>query len=301
VNILVTGSSGQLATHLREVWPEATFLGRSDLDLSRPSAIEPAVLARRPTLIVNAAAYTAVDRAEQEPEVAWQVNAEAPAALARAAQTLEIPLLHVSTDYVFDGQSPTPYREHDPVAPLNVYGRSKLAGELAVASLCERYWILRASWVFSEHGSNFVKTVLRLARERESLAVVDDQFGRPTHAGSLATLIGRIVAGLDVPGSLPWGLYHAGAGPVVTWHRFAELIVERAAALGAIPAPKPVQAVSTADYDARSGRKAATRPRRAVLEPSVHQDVFVAQRDWRLGLETVMANARGAPGVSALR
>jgi dTDP-4-dehydrorhamnose reductase len=196
----------------------------------------------------------------------------------------------VSTDYVFEGRSTTPYRETDPVAPLNVYGRSKLAGELAVAALCRRHWILRASWVFSEHGANFVKTVLRLARERGSLTIVDDQFGRPTYAGTLAGLIRDIVAGSHQARGLPWGLYHAGAGPVVSWHGFAESIVAQAAAQGAIPVLTPVQAISTADYDERSTSKPAARPLHAVLEPSTHHGVFVTQRDWRVDLETVIAS-----------
>src|SRR5690606_1943891 len=143
--------------------------------------------------IVNAAAYTAVDRAETERDLAWRINAEAPAELARAAERLSVPLVHVSTDYVFDGHNAEGYVESDPVAPLSVYGRSQLGGELAVATLCARHWILRTSWVFSEHGNNFPKTMLRLARDRDELRVVDDQRGRPTYAGDLADCIAGIL------------------------------------------------------------------------------------------------------------
>jgi len=157
MTVLVLGSAGQLARHLRELWPQATFWGRDSLDLSRPETVLGHVCSLRPSTIVNAAAYTAVDRAEAEPDLAWRINSEAAAALARAARALDVPLVHVSTDYVFDGRAARPYVESDAVAPLNVYGRSKLGGELAVAALCSRYWILRSSWVFSEYGSNFVR------------------------------------------------------------------------------------------------------------------------------------------------
>ena len=289
VTVLVLGSTGQLARHLRERWPEAAFWGHDRLDLSHPERIRERVLSLRPRAIVNAAAYTAVDRAETESDLAWRLNAEAPAALARAAQTLEIPLVHVSTDYVFDGRADRPYVETDPVAPLNVYGRGKLGGELAVATLCTRHWILRTSWVFSEHGSNFVRTMLRLARERDTLRVVNDQFGRPTYAGDLARLIDRIVSAPESSRPLPWGLHHATGGPELTWHAFASTIVERAQARGLIARRPEVIGVSTQDYAAALATPGATRPSRATLQPSRYLETLPGAFDWDAGLDAVLA------------
>ncbi len=180
MTFLVLGRTGQLASHLQITSPDAWFWDRATADLSDVANLEEKLVAAAPAAIVNAAAYTAVDRAETEPDLAWRINAEAPAAMARAARRLDVPLIHVSTDYVFDGASGSPYVETDGTRPPSVYGRSKLGGELAVATLCAKHWILRTSWVFSEHGHNFPKTMLRLARERTELRVVDDQHGRPT-------------------------------------------------------------------------------------------------------------------------
>ncbi len=164
MTVLVLGSSGQVARHLRELWPEALFWGRNTLDISDTANLERAILAASPDAVINAAAYTAVDRAETEAQAAWRLNAEAPAAAARAAEALGIPLVHLSTDYVFDGEADVPYAVGAATRPLSTYGRTKLGGELAVASICSRHWILRTSWVFSETGANFVHTMLRLAR-----------------------------------------------------------------------------------------------------------------------------------------
>ena len=194
MTVLVLGFSGQLATHLRELLPDADYWGKDTLDLRQPTKARAAIEAHQPSLIVNAAAYTAVDKAESERDAAWGLNAEAPAMLARAAAALDVPLIHISTDYVFDGTKEGEYEVGDACNPISTYGESKLAGELAVRSLCPRSWILRTSWVFSEFGLNFVKTILRLARERDELRVVSDQVGRPTYAGDLAALVVRMAA-----------------------------------------------------------------------------------------------------------
>jgi dTDP-4-dehydrorhamnose reductase len=258
---LVLGSTGQLATHLRDLWPEATFWSRNDADFARPGSLRGKIEAARPGAIVIAAAYTAVDKAESEPELAWRVNAEAPAEIARAATTLDVPLVHVSTDYVFDGKKSEPYVETDPVAPVNVYGRSKLGGELAVASISKRYWILRTSWVFSEHGHNFVKTMLRLGRERDRLTVVADQIGRPTYAGDLARVIDLLLG--PAGGAVPYGLHHVGGGPVTSWHGFAGAIFAEAVARGLLARAPAVAAIPTSAYPTP-----AQRPLHSVLAPS---------------------------------
>ena len=287
MTVLVLGSTGQLASHLRETLPAATFWSRAEADLSDPESLPARIIALRPTAIVNAAAHTAVDRAESEPDLAWRVNAEAPAAMARAAQALDVPLIQVSTDYVFDGSKDGAYLVTDAVAPISVYGRSKLGGELAVQTLCQKHWILRTSWVFSEFGHNFVKTMLRLSRERETLTVVDDQHGQPTYAGDLARLIHGLLrdVGAAPQNALPWGLHHTGAGPVVTWRDFAETIVSRAGELGLIPRVPTVTGIPTSAYPTP-----ARRPRNSVLAA----DASLAERypgafNWQAGLDTVLA------------
>jgi dTDP-4-dehydrorhamnose reductase len=278
VTTLVLGSSGQLAAHLRALWPSAQFWSRADADLAEPTALRAKVEAARPTAIVIAAAYTAVDKAESEPELAWRVNAEAPAEIARAAAALDVPLVHVSTDYVFNGAKPEPYVESDPVAPLNVYGRSKLGGELAVAAIAQRYWILRTSWVFSEHGHNFVKTMLRLGRERDRLSVVNDQLGRPTYAGDLAAVIDKLLA--SSPGTVPHGLHHVGGGASTTWHGFANAIFAAALERGLITRSPEVAGIPTSGYPTP-----ARRPLSSVLAPSARlEQACPGLVDWQTGL-----------------
>jgi dTDP-4-dehydrorhamnose reductase len=290
MTILVLGSTGQLGQHLRAALPAATFWSRSDANLADPVRLEQCILAARPSAIVVAAAYTAVDRAEQEPELAWRVNCEAPAAAARAAAALRIPLVQVSTDYVFDGRSRRPYRESDPVYPLNVYGRTKLAGELAVATLCPRHWILRTSWLFSEHGSNFVKTMLRLAAERDTLQVVADQRGRPTYAGDLARLIAALLERAAPHLGLDCGTYHTGGGPACSWNEFAQQILRRAQAKGILARAPSIAPIATKDY-----ATLAVRPAYSVLEPSAALDRVGSVRfDWEAGLEIVLDRIRGA-------
>ena len=287
MSIIVLGKSGQLASHLRDLMPEAQFWGRERFDISDTRGLEAALLHACPSAIINAAAYTAVDRAESEPALAWCINAEAPAAAARAAAALDVPLIHVSTDYVFDGRSSEPYTEDSPVNPLNTYGRTKLAGELAVASICPKHWILRTSWVFSEYGHNFVKTMLRLARERDTLRVVADQFGRPTYAGDLARLAVALADSDHIGDIWPHGIYHAVGGPVTSWHGFAGAIVSQAVQLGRITANPRVESISTLDYPTP-----AERPAQSVLLASerLHTLPNIAQFNWEKGLITTIQN-----------
>lgn len=262
MTVVVIGESGQLARHVRRVMPDAAYWGRTHLDASDARGLEVALVAARPSAIINAAGFTAVDLAEKKQDIAWRLNAEAPAAAARAAAKLDVPLVHMSTDYVFDGRSDTPYTAHDAVNPISAYGRTKLAGELAVSTLCKKHWILRTSWVFSEHGQNFVTTMVRLARERDVIDIVTDQFGRPTYAGDLAALIGTLIAGKTEPGIAP-GVYHATGGPVISWCDFAKLIFRHATEIGLVAKAPVVRPILTAEYPA-----SAMRPLRAVLETS---------------------------------
>lgn len=283
MNVLVIGSTGQLARHLRELMPNAVFWSRTDADLTDPAALEGKALAARPDLIINAAAYTAVDRAESEPEIAWRVNADAPAALARAASKLDAPFIHVSTDYVFNGSGADPYSETDPVGPLGTYGATKLGGELAVRTIHPKHWILRTSWVFSEFGANFVKTMLRLAREREELNVVADQRGRPTYAGDIAA---AIVGLAREPASVPYGIHHATGGSAVSWHEFATEIIERAHKVGLIAKKPAIHPIPTTSYPTP-----AKRPLNSVLTPSSSL-TRIARFDWESGLDRTLAKLK---------
>ena len=293
MKILVLGAAGQLARHLRDELPDAAYWGRATLDLASPTAdVRAAVERFAPSVIVNAAAYTAVDKAETERALAWALNATAPAALAESAAKLGIPLLHVSTDYVFDGSKASEYQVGDAVRPTSVYGASKLAGELAVRGLCERSWVLRTSWVFSEHGQNFVRTILRLAATRDSLRVVADQRGRPTYAGDLARAVAGIVGRVGSDGAVDFGVYHATGGPVVSWHELALEIVRRSHARGMLKAPVPVAPSATADYPT-----AARRPANSALEPSAAVGVDIGVSfDWRNGLDRVLDKLAATSG-----
>lgn len=281
MSILVLGASGQLASHLRELLPNADFWGPDRLELRDAAAVEPAIRSLGPSCVVNSAAYTAVDRAESEREAAFAVNAEAPAAMARAVALLGIPLVHISTDYVFDGAKSGEYTVDDRCNPVNVYGESKLAGERAARRLAPRSWVLRTSWMFSEHGANFVKTMLRLAREREELRVVADQFGRPTYAGDLAALVAVLAQDAGADARLPYGTYHAVGGPAVSWHEFAQAIVASAARQGLLSRIPRVTAIPTSAFPT-----SAKRPANSVLAPSPElRAAFDVTFDWRAGLE----------------
>jgi dTDP-4-dehydrorhamnose reductase len=232
--LLLTGGSGQVGRALREAPPqgfEVVAPPRAELDLADPASVRRWVGARPWAAIINAGAWTAVDAAESHAAEAWAANALGPAALARASGEAGIPLVHLSTDYVFDGGLDRPYREDDPVGPTSVYGASKAAGEVAVAALNPRHVILRTAWVFSPWGANFVRTMLRLGQSRDALSVVADQHGCPTSAQDIAAGVGAVCARLSGDGA-PSGVFHfAGAGET-TWFGLASRVFERAAAAG---------------------------------------------------------------------
>lgn len=262
MKILVLGSNGQLGFELmRAGWApgtEVAGLPYPEFDVTRPGDVEAAVAAHAPDLVVNATAHTAVDKAESEADLAFIINRDGPAAMASACAARGLPLIHVSTDYVFDGTKPTPYVEEDPIAPIGVYGASKAAGEAAVRTGTVRHVILRTSWVYSAYGNNFVKTMLRFGRERDEMRVVADQTGGPTAAADLAaaivTIANRIAAG---EGDALWGTYHLTGGGVTTWHGFAERIFQR---LEERTGKRPrLVAIATADYPTPARRPANSR------------------------------------------
>jgi dTDP-4-dehydrorhamnose reductase len=285
MRILLFGRTGQVARELaRAAEARGTAieaLGHDAADLRDPAALEAAVAGTRADAVVNAAAFTAVDRAESAPDLAHAVNAAAPGVLAAACAARGLPFLHVSTDYVFDGSPGRPWREDDPTGPLSVYGASKLAGEAAIARAMGAdgaHAILRTSWVFSAHGANFVKTMLRVGAERDSLRVVDDQRGGPTPARAIAaalmTMADAFAAGRGVP-----GLFHFAGAPAVSWADFAETIF----AMRGGQAPR-IERIASSDYPVP-----ARRPLNSVLDCARIRAAYGVERpDWREGLAEVL-------------
>lgn len=291
--VLVTGGDGQLGTELKRLaWPDGwavTATTRSDLDLRYPGAIA-ATLASAPwSAVISAGAYTAVDKAESDVVTAWAVNALAPAALAAGCEAAGIPIVHVSTDYVFDGARDGAWEVDDPVAPLGVYGASKLGGELAVRTSGARHAIVRTAWVVSAHGSNFVKTMLRVGAERDTLRVVDDQRGSPTAAADLAAALATITMRLVGDAAAPAGTYHFSNAGAVTWAGFAREIFAQSAARGG-PAAN-VEGIATSDYPTP-----ARRPANSLLSlDAIARDHGISPRDWRAALGDILDEFIGRP------
>lgn len=290
MKLLLLGKNGQLGWELqRSLLPlgPVVALGREDAggDLARPDAVADRIRAERPDVIVNAAAYTAVDRAEAEPEVARAVNAGMAGLLAREAEALGAWLVHYSTDYVFDGSGGRPWREDDPTGPLNVYGRTKLEGEQLIRAACARHLIVRTSWVYAARGGNFARTMLRLAAERDRLRVVDDQTGAPTGADLLADVTAHALkAAVARPGLA--GTYHVAAAGETTWHGYAQFVVGHAPDPAALKAgPGDIEGVPSSAYPT-----AARRPANSRLDCSRFTSAFgLILPDWRLGVARTLA------------
>jgi dTDP-4-dehydrorhamnose reductase len=262
--ILIVGASGQVGTELRRTLAplgEVVGVDRAEIDLADESALRALLRRERPGLVVNAAAYTAVDKAESDKEAAYAVNARAPAVLAQEAAALGAWLIHYSTDYVYAGDKAGAYVETDPTGPLSVYGASKLAGDEAIAAVGGQHIVLRTSWVYGAHGGNFAKTMIRLARERETLNVVADQFGAPTSSRQIAEITAQLAQQLpeDDDAALS-GVYHLQGGGEASWHEFAVAIVEQLReADGASVRCRDVRAITTAEYPTPARRPANSR------------------------------------------
>lgn len=286
LKILITGQHGQVSLALQQRLQdlgELIVLGRDQLDLADADQIRQQVRAQRPDLIINAAAHTAVDQAESEADVAFAINAIAPGVLAEEAEALGIPLIHYSTDYVFDGNKPAPYTEADTPNPLGVYGQSKLAGEQAIAAVGGEYLILRTSWVYSNHGKNFLLTMQRLLQEKPHLRIVADQIGAPTWAGTIANstraLIDRWLAGK----AGEWGVYHLTAQGETSWFGFAAAIAEQLRAGGTACAE--LEAIPSSAYPTP-----AKRPLNSRLDCSrLQQQWQVSQPQWQDALRECLA------------
>lgn len=282
--ILLFGCEGQVGWQLqRSLSPlgAVTAVDRAQCDLANPDAIRSLIQSVKPKIIVNAAAYTAVDKAESEPETARAINATAPAVMAEAARPLGALLVHYSTDYVFDGTKTTPYVESDATNPLSVYGSTKREGEEAIAAVGGRTIVFRTSWVFGARGQNFVKTVLRLAGEGRALRIVDDQVGAPTPAALISDVTGQVLAatrrGSQIEGS---HLYHLAASNPVSWCGFAREILRLASATSGfdgLPEPDSVLGIGTADYPLPARRPANSRLDCGKIE----RDYDLEMPDWR--------------------
>lgn len=279
--LLVFGRTGQVATELARLAPDAVFLGRDQADLSDPAACAAAIRASGARAVINAAAYTAVDRAESEPELARLVNADAPAAMASAAAGLGLPFVHISTDYVFAGDGERPWIETDPTGPLGVYGATKLAGEQAILASGAQAAILRTSWVFSAHGANFVKTMLRLGAERPELRVVADQHGGPTPARAIAQAC-LTMAEAMLDDRSKGGIYHFSGAPDTNWADFARAIMAQAGLSCAITD------ITTADYPTPAARPANSRLDCAAIA----RDFGILRPDWQAGLADVLTELK---------
>ncbi len=281
MKILITGGHGQLGRCLQDRLAcslhDFYAPGKHELDISAEASVNEIIEHFKPDVVVNAAAYTAVDKAENEIELAFLINETASLYLASACAKQDIPMIHVSTDYVFDGTASSPYFHDDKTAPQCVYGRSKLAGEKAIQSVWQKHIILRTSWVFSEYGSNFVKTILRLAQEKTTLNVVADQQGCPTYAGDLALAIIKICEQID-SGKSAWGVYHYCGDLATNWYLFAKSILNIAAL------PLILNPIATEQYPTP-----ARRPQYSVMDCRHTTEVWgVSLSDWSLSLNRVI-------------
>lgn len=288
LRVVVVGREGQVARELARTLtqPEfdVVFVGRPDCDLLKPESARAAIRAARPNIVINAAAYTQVDRAEDDADVAFAINARAPGELASAAAEVGAAIVHFSTDYVFDGSRREPYKETDAPHPLSVYGRTKLEGEQRVAAANARHVILRTAWVCSPFGNNFLKTMLRLANERPELRVVDDQHGCPTFAADLAVVVRRIapaLANANAPAQA-FGIFHAVNAGETTWCGFARAIMDGAKVRR--HASVPVHAIPTKDYPTKAHRPASSLLATDKLR-SVHG---ISLPTWQASLETCL-------------
>ena len=287
---LITGTNGQVGYCLTQQLQdehEILAVGRNELDITDQSAVKKAIENFCPNVIINAAAHTAVDRAETEIELSKAINVKGPQYLAEAAKSVGAAILHISTDYVFDGQRVGKYKESDATDPQGVYGRTKLEGEQAVAAANDKFIVLRTAWVFGEHGNNFVKTMLRLAKTRDTLGVVADQVGGPTYAGDIAKALIQIAEKIIAGEKVEYGVYHLTGEPYVSWYEFAKAIFAEAVSQNVLEKLPLVNAITTADYPTP-----AKRPANSCLDLTKIQQVFGIQpSDWQKALKNIKAYA----------
>ena len=289
MRILITGANGQVGWALKQLagqFPHHTLIAleRHDLDITCKDAVNQTIAKNNVNLVINAAAYTAVDKAEDNAESAFNINRDGVGNLASSCLNADIPLLHISTDYVFNGKKTSPYLETDAPNPLGVYGHSKLAGEQAIIENLDRFIILRTSWVFGLHGQNFVKTILRLCQDRRELNIIADQFGAPTSATSIAHCLLQICDQYDNGIAIPWGLYHFTNTPDTSWHGFACKIIDLAQKYHLIDHEITVNKITTEQYPLP-----CARPQNSCLNSDkLSKELSIIPTPWEEELETML-------------
>jgi dTDP-4-dehydrorhamnose reductase len=288
MKILVTGANGQVGFCLTKTLAKTQWdylaLTRDQLDITDAKSVNEIVSVYQPSIIINAAAYTAVDKAESDIEAAYKINCDGARHLAEAANSIDAAILHISTDYVFAGDSESAYKEDDNTSPQGVYGKSKRDGELAVIEANAKHIILRTAWVFGEHGNNFVKTMIRLGRDRDQLSIVADQYGGPTYAGDIADVLLKMAEHFEKNKDLPWGTYHYSGHPHVSWFEFASEIFNEISLANIYNKSTPLlKAITTAEYPTP-----AKRPKNSRLSCDKMKANFgVFPSDWKHALKNI--------------
>lgn len=290
MRVLITGGRGQVGYCLTQQLSEhesntVLSLDKEDLDITNQDAVKGMVQEFQPTIIINAAAHTAVDKAEKEVDLSYAINRDGPKFLAEAAQEVGAAILHISTDYVFEGNKHGEYSENDLTNPQGVYGASKLAGEIEVVKSCEKHIILRTAWVFGEHGNNFVKTMLRLGAYRDELSIVADQYGGPTYAGDIANALIAIAKRISQDESIEYGIYHYSGLPHVNWCQFADAIFDSAVTQGILTKKPNLTSITTEQYPTP-----AKRPSNSRMSTKKITDAFALDAsDWKVALINIKA------------
>ncbi|QCI72102.1 MULTISPECIES: dTDP-4-dehydrorhamnose reductase [Vibrio] len=288
MRVLITGCYGQVGSCLTKQLANnentaVLALDREHLDITNQDALNAAVAEFEPSIIINAAAHTAVDKAEDEVDLSYAINRDGPKHLAQAAQSVGAAILHISTDYVFEGNKVGEYAETDATNPQGVYGESKLAGEIAVAEACDKHIILRTAWVFGENGNNFVKTMLRLGVNRDALSIVGDQFGGPTYAGDIANTLIQIAKRIDQGDAVEYGVYHYSGLPHVSWFDFADAIFDVAVEQGVLAKKPRLTSITTDQYPTPAKRPSNSR----LSTEKITLGFSVKASDWKAALNNI--------------
>jgi dTDP-4-dehydrorhamnose reductase len=290
MRVLITGCHGQVGSCLTKQLANneniaVLALDREHLDITSQDAVNATVAEFEPSIIINAAAHTAVDKAEEEVDLSYAINRDGPKYLAQAAQSVGAAMLHISTDYVFEGNKTGEYVETDATNPQGVYGKSKLAGEIAVAEACDKHIILRTAWVFGEHGNNFVKTMLRLGQTRDALSIVGDQFGGPTYAGDIASVLIQIAKRIILESKVEYGVYHYSGLPHVSWFDFADAIFDVAVEQKVLAKKPSLTSITTEQYPTPASRPSNSR----LSNGKITQAFSVEPSDWNSALNDIQA------------
>ncbi|WP_016791584.1 dTDP-4-dehydrorhamnose reductase [Vibrio cyclitrophicus] len=290
MRVLITGCNGQVGSCLTKQLAndnntEVLALGREHLDITNQDAVNTVITEFQPSVIINAAAHTAVDKAEEEVDLSYAINRDGPKYLAQAAQSVGAAMLHISTDYVFEGSKAGEYTESDATNPQGVYGESKLAGEIAVAEECDKYVILRTAWVFGESGNNFVKTMLHLGQTRDALSIVGDQFGGPTYAGDIASTLIQIAKCITQGSEVEYGIYHYSGLPHVNWFDFADAIFDVAVQQKLLERKPTLTNITTDQYPTPAKRPSNSR----LSNEKIMENFSIEASDWQAALNNIQA------------